>query len=167
MAVPSISKAILLAVMVALAAPVTAQERRFSEYENLNQAIKAARATLDLFWSVASLEPCGCSGVVLAVRLPWEGKRVDVDIVEVRRLPNGKAEGKVRYADALEVPELADVVVTFSDDDIVDWGFGRDGQWYGLFLFQAIRAGAKVTQAADLEAAMRAKFQAITLPRRN
>lgn len=153
-----------LAAWVVIAAPSKAEDRRFSEHDNLNEAILAARATLDLFWNVASLEPCGCSGVVLAVRLPWEGDIIDVDVVDVRRLGTGQAEGKVRYADEMDVPELADTLVTFSDDDIVDWGFGRDGQWYGLFLFQAIQAGANIIPAAELEAAERAKFSAITLP---
>ncbi|MEM7057710.1 MAG: hypothetical protein AAF557_08985 [Pseudomonadota bacterium] len=156
-----------LAMLVATttgASNVKAEDWRFSEFDNINQAILAARSTLDLFWQVASLEPCGCSGVVLAIKLPWEGKVVDVDIVDVRRLGPGHAEGKVRYADVMEVPELADVVVQFTDDDIVDWGFGRDGQWYGLFQFQAIQAGAKVIPAAEMEAAQRDKFKAITLP---
>ena len=154
--------------MISLAA--FAEERRFSEYENTNQAILAARATLDLFWQVASLEPCGCSGVVVAVRLPWEGKIIDADIIEVRRLADGRAEGKVRNAalmgtsEATDVPELTDVVLQFTDDDILDWGFGRDGVWYGLFLFEDIKAGFKETPAAEREAAMREKFKQIKLP---
>ena len=154
----------LLGAMLLLPGGAFADDERFSEYDNVNQAIIAARATLDLFWQVVSLEPCGCSGVVVAVRLPWEGQVLDVDIVEVRQLAPGQAEGKVRYSDDLKVPELADVVVPFTDDDIVDWGFGRDGQWYGLYLFQAIQAGAKTIPATELEAAMRQKFQAIALP---
>ena len=139
-------------------------EQRFSEFDNLNEAILAARATLDLFWRVVSLEPCGCSGVVVAVRLPWEGQILDVDITEVRRLGPGQAEGKIQYTDDLAVPELADVVVPFTDDNIVDWGFGRDGQWHGLFLWQAIQAGAKVIPAEELEIKAREKFKTIRLP---
>ncbi len=156
----SISAVLLITAMT----NATAEESRFSEHDNVNEAILAARATLDLFWKVVSLEPCGCSGVVVAVRLPWEGQIVEADIVEVRRLGSGQAEGKVRYADDLAVPELADVVVPFTDNDIMDWGFGRDGQWHGLFLFQAVQAGAKVIPAADLEATAREKFKAISLP---
>ena len=142
----------------------SAEDARFSEHNNLNEAILAARSTLDLFWSVVSLEPCGCSGVVLAVKLPWEGEVIDVDVVEVRRIGPGQAEGKVRFSDGLTVPDLADVVVQFTDENIVDWGFGRDGEWHGLFLFQAIQAGANTIPAADLEEMAREKFRSIQLP---
>lgn len=157
-------RAVLFAATLAIPGLATAEDRRFSEHENLNEAILAARATLDLFWQVVSLEPCGCSGVVVAVRLPWEGQTLEADLIEVRRLGPGQAEGKVRHADGLAVPELADVVIPFTDDHIMDWGFGRDGEWHGLFLFQAIRAGAKTIPAEDLEAKARQKFKAITLP---
>ena len=161
---------ILIACLLALAGPAQAQaqaqadQRRFSEHENLNQAILAARATLDLFWQVTSFQPCGCSGAMLAVRLPWEGRIVDVDIIQVERLGAGQVQGEVRHADALEVPDLTGMLVTFSEDDIVDWGFGRDGTWHGLFLWQAIEAGANITPAAQMEARARQLFQTVRLP---
>lgn len=156
--------AVCIGAVLAIPGPLAAAERRFSEHENLNEAILAARATLDLFWQVVSHQPCGCSGVILAVELPWDGRVIDVDVTEVRRLADGRIEGRVEYRDVTDAPQLADTVVTFSDDDIIDWGFGRDGAWYGLYLFQAIRAGAVIVPAAKLEADMRQKFQAVRLP---
>ena len=164
-----ILRSVLFSVVLAAAIVTTAanaEERRFSESDQTNEAIIAARATLDLFWKIALYQPCGCTGATLAVRLPWEGKLVDVDVKDVERMADGSIEGTVIEYDVMDEPDLSHVRVTFSDDDIMDWGFGRDGVWYGLFIFEALRPGPQQRWSAkEHEAAMRKKFQSVALPK--
>ena len=133
-------------------------ERQFSELYEVNEAIKAARATIDVFWNVAGMTPCDCSYTTLSVRYAIDGVDAGVDVEDVVRLSDGLIEGTVREYDVMSEATRALVGqrIRFGSDQIRDWGYGRNDKWYGFFLLNAAKPGPKeLKAAAHLEAEVR------------
>jgi len=132
-------RAFLVSVSVACCAsiaPARAAEDRVVQVADDDAAVKAAmakaRASLLTFWKSFEKPGPGEAAFNLKVALMGPSKKVEhVWVKSIRRLANGKFTGKIdNHPQDLPGVKAGDVV-TFSEAEISDWMFTRNGKIVG------------------------------------
>ena len=120
---------------------------------SMNAAIKAARSTLDLFW--AALEKPGTTGGSLKVAIPVDtGGAEHIFLADIQRIGTGRYQGLIANNPVhLRTLRRGDVY-QFTDDQISDWLYIRDGLMHGLYTVRVMLPRMPKQQAEALRQRM-------------
>lgn len=132
-------RARLLAVFFLALAPGFAAERPqdgvvmiHNEDPGMQEAIRRARAGLEEFLALAREQPAGTSQFTVKVAIRGGGMTEYVWVVPFRATAGG-FEGVLRNEPQFAPHLRLGQNVTFTREDIADWGYKRDGRHFGYF----------------------------------